>query len=131
MSIEEIFEIQKFTTLCRDNYELIIESFPWASITPTLQKILAHSAQLIDEYNCGRGMKYFSEDGLEDCHKYVRRHREQLARKTSFEDNIKDVYIRLLAQSEVFSFPKEKSLAQKEVNLLNKLPTMTNCNLII
>ena len=64
-NLDERIEIEKFTTLCRDTYELIIVSFPWASITPTLHKILAHSAQLIDEYNGGRGMKYFSEEGLE------------------------------------------------------------------
>ena len=89
---DERIDIEKFTTLCLDTYELIIESFPWASITPTLHKILAHSAQLIDEYNGGRGMKSFSEEGLEACHKYIRRYREQLARKTSFEDNIRDVF---------------------------------------
>ena len=75
-NLDERIEIEKFTTLCRDTYELIIVSFPWASITPTLHKILAHSAQLIDEYNGGRGMKYFSEEGLEACHKYIRRYRE-------------------------------------------------------
>ena len=46
---DERIEIEKFTTLCRDTYELIIVSFPWASITPTLHNILAHSTQLIDE----------------------------------------------------------------------------------
>ena len=120
---DERVDIEKFTTLCRDTYELIIESFPWASITPTLHKILAHSAQLIDEYNGGRGMKSFSEEGLEACHKYIRRFREQLARKTSFEDNIKDVFIRLLAQSDVFSLSQRKIIGTK---IIKKSPKLTS-----
>ena len=72
-------------------------------------------------------MKYFSEEGLEACHKYIRRYREQLARKTSFEDNIKDVYTRLLAQSDVFSLSQRKLIGTKRIkNLLNKLPSMSN-----
>ena len=37
--------------LCKDTYLLILDSFPWASITPTLHKLLAHSEELIRESN--------------------------------------------------------------------------------
>ena len=67
-----------------DTYQLIIETFPWASITPTLHKVLAHSAQLIEEYNGGRGLKSLSEEGLEACHKHIRRYREQIYKISSF-----------------------------------------------
>ena len=33
--------------LCEDTYLLVLDSFPWASITPTLHKLLAHSEELI------------------------------------------------------------------------------------
>ena len=49
-------------------------------------------------------MKAFSEEGLESCNKYIRRYREILARKTNFEDNIRDVFVRLLCQSNYVSF---------------------------
>ena len=111
---DERIEIEKFTTLCRDTYELIIVSFPWSSITPTLHKILAHSAQLIDDIMVV-GMKYCSEEDLEACHKYIRRYREQLARKTSFKDNTKDVYIRHLAQSDDFSSTQRKLICTKRI----------------
>ena len=41
-------------------------------------------------------MKAFSEEGLESCNKHIRRYREMLARKTNFQDNIHDVFVRLL-----------------------------------
>ena len=37
--------------LCKETYILVLDSFPWASITHTLHKLLAHSEELIREYN--------------------------------------------------------------------------------
>ena len=59
---------------------LVLDSFPWASITPTLHKLLAHSEQLIRETNSGYGLKSFSE-GTESCNKLIRKYRENLSRK--------------------------------------------------
>ena len=110
---DELIDIDKFSTLCKDTYQLIIDTFPWVSITPTLHKVLAHSPELIERFNGGRGLKSFSEEGLEACHKYIRRYREQLARKISFEANLKDVFVRLISQSNVFSFYQRKLIASK------------------
>ena len=41
--------------LCTNTYLLILDSFPWASITPTLHKVLAHSEELIRNINSGYG----------------------------------------------------------------------------
>ena len=83
---------EKFTTLCRDTYELIIQTFPWVSITPTLHKVLAHSTQLIEEHNEWRSQKCFQEDCLDACHRHIQRYREPLARKLSYEAYMRDVY---------------------------------------
>ena len=99
--------------LCSDTYELIIDTIPWASITPTLHKVLTHSAQLIEDNNGGRGLKSLSEECLEACHKHIRRYREQLARKISFETNIQDIFIRLTSQSDYFSFYQRNELGGK------------------
>ena len=98
--------------MCSDTYELIIDTFPWARITPTLHKVLAHSAQLIEDYNGGRGLRSLSEEGLKACHKHIRRYREQLARKFSFKTNIQDIFIRLLSQITSHS-TKENELGEK------------------
>ena len=75
--------------------------------------MLAHNAQLIEQFNGGRGLKSFSEEGLEACHKYIRRYREQLARKIYFEANLKDVFLRLISQSDFFSFSQRKLIGSK------------------
>ena len=36
-------------------YEFIINNFPWVSITPTLHKLLAHTPELIRDYNACYG----------------------------------------------------------------------------
>ena len=55
---------------CKSTYLLILESFPWANITPTLHKLLAHSEEL-REINFGYGFKCFSEEGSETCNKLI------------------------------------------------------------
>ena len=88
--------------LCKDIYLLVLDSFPWASITPTLHKLLAHSEELIRETNSGYGLKSFSEEGTESCNKLVRKYRENLSRKNSFESNIIDIFVRLASQSDQY-----------------------------
>ena len=89
----------KLVNLCRDTYLLILNSFYWANISPTLHKVLAHSEELLREMNAGHGFKCFSEEGSEACNKLNRRDREHLARKTCFEDNIIDIFVRLASES--------------------------------
>ena len=62
-------------SLWKDTYLLTLDSFPWAGITPTLHKILAHSEELIRESNAGFGLKDFSEEGTESCNKLIRKYR--------------------------------------------------------
>ena len=52
-----------------------------------LAQALAHPEELLSEVNSGSGYKCFSEEGSEACNKLIRKYREQLARRTSFEDN--------------------------------------------
>ena len=48
----------------------------------------------------GNRFKCFSEEGSETCNKLIRKYREHLARITSFEDNISDIFIRLASESD-------------------------------
>ncbi|KAI6647763.1 Dna-mediated transposase [Oopsacas minuta] len=74
--------------------------FSWGHVTPTLHKLLAHAPQIIADHNDWFGLEALSEEGLESCNKLVRRYRERLSRKFSFEDNVKDVFVRLISQSD-------------------------------
>ncbi|KAI6648997.1 hypothetical protein LOD99_6880 [Oopsacas minuta] len=86
--------------VCRETYESILTNFSWAQVTPTLHKLLAHAPQIIADHNDGFGLEDLSEEGLESCNKLVRRYHERLSRKFSFEDNVKDVFVRLISQSD-------------------------------
>ena len=86
--------------LCKETYLLVLDSFPWASITPTLHKLLAHSEELIRDSNSGYGLKSLSEEGTESCNKLFRKYRENLSRKNNFESNIIDIFVRLSSQSD-------------------------------
>ena len=104
----------QLSILCNDTYEFIVVNFHWANITPSLHKLLAHSAELIEKYNNGFGLKNFSEEGLEALNKYVRKFREHLARKFSFEMNIKDILVRLTTQSDPILVNHRLSIISKK-----------------
>ena len=72
---DRIVNTTELGNLCRDTYLLILDSFPWANISPTLHKVLAHSEELLREMNAGHGLKCFSEEGSEGCNKLIRRYR--------------------------------------------------------
>ena len=86
--------------LCKGTYLLILEPFPWTNITPRLHKSLAQSEELLREDNSGYGFKCFSEEGSEACNTLITKYREHLARNTSFEDNIIDIFVKLACESD-------------------------------
>ena len=66
---------------------------------------------MMTRYNFGYGLQELSEECLEACNKYVRIYRENLARKTSFSDNFRDILVRLLCFSDpVLAVHRQKSL---------------------
>ena len=97
---DRMINTEEFGDLCTSTYLLIVESLPWVSITPTLHRVLAHSEEILEEFNLGRGLKSFSEEGSESCNKLLRRNRKNLARKYSFEDNVVDIFVRLAFESD-------------------------------
>ena len=97
--------------LSKETYELIVLTFPWANITPTLHKLLAHCTELIRNCNDGHGLKEYSEESLEACNKLIRKYRDNLTRKFSFALNIKDIFIRLLSQSDPILLSFRRNLA--------------------
>ena len=86
----------KLDSLCKETYESILTDFPWASVTPSLHKLLAHSPELIRDWNNGFGLKDFSEEAVEACNKLIRKYREHLARKFSFASNAGGIFVRIL-----------------------------------
>ena len=58
--------------------EYVLDFFPLANISSTLHKLLAHSEELVIDFNSGHGLKNLYKEGTEACDKLVRRYREQL-----------------------------------------------------
>ena len=67
-----------------------------------------NSIEDLKRFNEGRSMKAYCEEGLESCKKHIGRYRELLASKTNFEDNIRDVFVCRLCQSNYVSFLQRK-----------------------
>jgi hypothetical protein len=88
-----------FEEYCRSTYLHILTSYPWASITPSLHRVLGHASERIS-LNGGKGLGDLSEESLEANNKLIRRFRERLARKTSLKDNLHDVFVRLWIRSD-------------------------------
>ena len=65
-----------------------------------MHRLLAHSKELLSEVNSSFGLKCFSEEGSEACNELIRKYREHLARKTSLEDNMIDIFVRLANESD-------------------------------
>ena len=64
--------VQGLRELASKVYMLIVETFPWAVISPSVHRILAHGAERI-ELNEGFGLGDMSEEGLEALNKLIRR----------------------------------------------------------
>ena len=92
-------DLEEFGGFCTQCYVHILSAFPWVKVTGTVHKILAHSAEMIEAMG-GKGLGTYSEEGLEATNKILRRVREHLTRKTSFRDNIWDLYVRMWTRSD-------------------------------
>ena len=67
---------RKTRNFCQETYLLILDTFPWVSISPNLHKFLAHAEELIRDWNSSYGLKSLSGVGVESFNILVRRYRE-------------------------------------------------------
>ena len=90
--------IQRLREVAREVYSKIVVVFPWAVVSPSVHRILAHSWEVI-QMNNGYGLGGESEEGLEALNKYIRNLKEHGARKNSTENNFKNTYNQLWDRS--------------------------------
>ena len=79
--------VEKLRTLTQEVNLRIVTTFPWAAISPSVHRILAHSWEVI-EMNGGFGLGDVSEEGLEALNKLIREMRTHGARKDSTKHNM-------------------------------------------
>ncbi len=92
----------------------ILVAFPEAIISPSLHRLLAHGWKRI-EANKNFGLGSSSEEGLEAQNKFIQQQREHGARKTSTENNFKDVWRHLWRNSSLVlgEMDREKTRGNK------------------
>ena len=88
-SKNKVTKLDQFKCFTISLYNDILTWFPYANITPTLHKTLAHSWELI-HMNGDFGLGAYSEEGLESCNKLLRKIRISLSRKRGEEENQMD-----------------------------------------
>ena len=91
MSCDMKVDIKKLKELCKDQVDLLTEGFPGYKVRfpSSIHELYYHLPKEIEKNN-GYGLKKYSEENLEHCHKNFRHIREKLARKTSRKDNYRD-----------------------------------------
>ena len=109
--------IEKVRELTQEVYMAIVENFPWAVVSPSVHRILAHSWEVM-ELNNGFGLGDLSEEGLEALNKMIRSRREHGARKTSTEDNMRDCYNHLWDRSRPTIVSMEREIQPKKAKVI-------------
>ncbi|KAF0313620.1 hypothetical protein FJT64_015854 [Amphibalanus amphitrite] len=89
---------EKLSAFCSETAELYVRLYSWYPMTPTLHRLLMHSAALVEQCLLPIGM--MSEEASEARHKDVRLYRLQRARRDSRLNTMADVFGRLLVTSD-------------------------------
>lgn len=94
MQSSQEIDVERYEELCKELYVHLLTELKWVSITPSLHKLLGHSAELI-EANGRCGLKKLSEEGMEANNKRLREVRLKLSRKSCQRTNLQDCLTRL------------------------------------
>ena len=86
-----VHDMEAYSDHCKAVYSKILREFPYALISYTVHRVLAHSAECMERNGC-LGLKFLSEEGLEASNKVARYAQSQLTRKTDPESMLKDIY---------------------------------------
>ena len=77
---------------------MVVETYEWPPVTPTVHKIIAHSRQIIENTVLPEG--YFGEEASESRNKVDKEDRLHQARKHSRIHNFADVFNRAMDSSD-------------------------------
>lgn len=116
-------DCQKFSKYGMETAELYVKKYPWYYMPPTVHKVLIHGSEIIRSFMVPIGQ--LSEEALEAGNKVFRNTRLFHARKTSREDNCRDILNYLLAHSDpsitskrIIREKKHLELSDEALNLL-------------
>ena len=109
--------VEKVRELAKEVNLRIVQLFPWAAVSPSVHRILAHSWEVI-ELNGEFGLGDVSEEGLEALNKQILNMREHGARKDSTENNFLDTFNHLWDRSRPTIVEMERKIKRKKQKLI-------------
>ena len=90
-SQKRLVNVEGLRLLCQEVYRRLVQAFPWAIISPSVHRVLAHGWEVI-QMNDGHGLGDLSEEGLEALNKNIRQMSATGARKDSTVHNFEDTF---------------------------------------
>jgi len=81
ISLRHKINADRFEVLCNKVFKQYVELYTWYPMSPTLHRLLVHGADIIRQHKLPIGM--YGEEAGESRQKFLRRDREDHARKTS------------------------------------------------
>ena len=109
--------IDKMRLLTQDVNKKIVETFPWAVISPSVHRILGHAWEVIQQ-NDSFGLGGLGEEGLEALNKNIRETRNHGARKISTEENMTDSFNHLWDRSRPTIAEMERVIKRRPAKLV-------------
>nr|XP_036669892.1 uncharacterized protein LOC118877083 isoform X2 [Drosophila suzukii] len=98
LSCQLPINLEKFEAYCHQTGEMIVDSYPWLPMTPTLHKIIVHSRQIME--NTVLPVGCFGEEASESRNKIYKSDRLHHSRKHSRFESLGDVFKRALDTSD-------------------------------
>jgi len=98
MRYSHIVDGSKFELLCKETLDKIRATYSWYPLSPSMHKLLVHGHLFLESGVLS--MNEMAEDSLESFHKVFKKLRRSNARLTSFKDNNRDLFHRLLLKTD-------------------------------
>jgi hypothetical protein len=120
---------QAFHSFCRETLDLYMADAGWYQIPPTLHRVLVHGHAIIEATPLNIGLT--SEEGSESNTKFARKFYKNHTRKTSQQNTMSDLFLRLMDCSDPFILnqkitQKIKPVPNDMLQLIQKERTETN-----
>ena len=91
MSSDSLVKVLEFRSYCLETYEQILTDFPFASVSETVHRLLAHTWEFV-VLNGNRGLLRQGEGGSESMHHVERKNRQYGSRKVSLAKGNEDTF---------------------------------------
>ena len=109
--------VDRLRMLGQQIYLELVQCFPWAVVSPSVHRILAHSWEVI-QLNDSYGLGGMSEEGLEALNKCIRSMRSTGARKDNTLHNFTDTFHHLWDRSRPVIVEMERKVKRRAPRLV-------------